>query len=338
MKVIVTGGTGFVGSHTVSELVRAGHDVKLLVRDTSRVRPAIEPLGVGEVESVIGDVTDKESVERALEDCDAVIHCASVYSLDPRAAASIRKTNVTGTDLVIGTAHEMGLDPIVHVSSIVALIGTKGAVLTPDSAPTTPSGPYNRSKADSERVARRYQDNGAPVVITCPESVWGPNDPHLGESCQIAKAILRRFWTTVPVGGVPISDVRDVAKLHAAVLEKGRGARRYIAPAQNASIKSLVNTVSQVTGRWLPCVPVPGWTLRWPMRAVDAVRLISPIRMPVNFQAVYIGALNHKSDDSLTRREFGLAPNPIDQTLADTIRWMYEGNHLSRKLAGLLAA
>jgi hypothetical protein len=74
------------------------------------------------------------------------------------------------------------------------------------------------------------------------------------------------------------------------------------------------------------------------MRAVDAVRLISPIRMPVNFQAVYIGALNHKSDDSLTRREFGLAPNPIDQTLADTIRWMYEGNHLSRKLAGLLAA
>ena len=83
MKVMVTGGTGFVGSHTVAEVVRAGHDVKLLVRDPSRIRPALEPLGVGEVESVMGDVTDKDSVEQALEDCDAVIHCASVYSLDP---------------------------------------------------------------------------------------------------------------------------------------------------------------------------------------------------------------------------------------------------------------
>ena len=135
MKVMVTGGTGFVGSHTVAELVRAGHDVKLLVRDPSRVRKALEPLGVGEVESVIGDVTDKESVERALDDCDAVIHCASVYSLDPRAADVIKKTNVAGTDLVIGAAHKRGLDPIVHVSSIVALIGAKGAVLTPNSSP-----------------------------------------------------------------------------------------------------------------------------------------------------------------------------------------------------------
>lgn len=140
MKVLVIGGTGFVGSHTVAEVVRAGHDVKLLVRDPSRIRPALEPLGVGEVESVMGDVTDKDSVERALSDCDAVIHCASVYSLDPRAADSITNTNVTGTDLVIGTAHKNGLDPIVHVSSFVALIGNQGAVLTPDSVPTTPSG------------------------------------------------------------------------------------------------------------------------------------------------------------------------------------------------------
>ena len=337
MKVMVTGGTGFVGSHTVAELVRAEHDVKLLVRDPSRVRPALDPLRVGEVESVMGDVTDKESVERALEGCDAVVHCASVYSLDPRAADSIKKTNVTGTDLVIGTAHKKGLDPIVHVSSFVALIGTKGAVLTPDSAPTTPSGTYYRSKADSDRVARGYQENGAPVVITYPGSVWGPHDPHLGESCQIAKAILQRLWTTAPVGGVPISDVRDVAKLHAAVLEKGRGPRRYMSPSQHVSIKNLVRTVSQVTGRWLPCVTLPGWTLRWPMRVVDGVQLISPIRMPFNFQAVYVGALNHKADDSLTRREFGIEPSPIEESMADTIRWMHANNHLSKRLAGRLA-
>ncbi len=216
-------------------------------------------------------------------------------------------------------------------------MGTKGAILTADSVPTAPPGAYYISKADSDRVARGYQENGAPVVITYPGSVWGPNDPHLGESCQNAKAILQYFWTTVPIGGVPISDVRNVAKLHAAVLEKGRGPRRYFAPSQNVSTKSLVRTLSQVTGRWLPCMALPGWTLMWPMRAVDSVQLISPIRMPWNFQAVYVGALNHKADDSLTRGEFGIETIPIDQSVADTIRWMYEGNHLSKKLAGHLA-
>ncbi len=213
--------------------------------------------------------------------------------------------------MVIGTAVKNGLDPIVHVSSFAALMGTKGAVLTPDSVPTTPPGAYYRSKADSDRVARGYQENGAPVVIAYPGSVWGPNDPHLGESCQNAKAILQYFWTTVPIGGVPISDVRNVAKLHASVLEKGRGPRRYFAPSQNASTKSLVRTLSQVTGRWLPCMALPGWTLKWPMRVVDRVQLISPIRMPFNFQAVYVGALNHKTDDSLTRGEFGIEPTQL---------------------------
>ena len=82
---------------------------------------------------------------------------------------------------------------------------------------------------------------------------------------------------------------------------------------------------------------LPGWTLRWPMLVVDRVQLMSPIRMPFSFQAVYVGALNHKADDSLTRGEFGIEPIPIDQSLADTIRWMYEGNHVSRRLAGDLA-
>ncbi len=73
------------------------------------------------------------------------------------------------------------------------------------------------------------------------------------------------------------------------------------------------------------------------MRVVDIVQLISPIRMPFNFQAVYVGALNHKADDSLTRGEFGVEPIPINQSLADTIRWMHANNHLSKRLAGRLA-
>jgi dihydroflavonol-4-reductase len=76
----------------------------------------------------------------------------------------------------------MGLDPVVYVSSYVALLPPEGAVLTPDSPVKQPRGNYCRSKAESERVARGYQDQGAPVVIVYPGGVIGPDDPYLGDS------------------------------------------------------------------------------------------------------------------------------------------------------------
>lgn len=336
MKVLVTGGTGFVGSHTVAELVRNGHRVRLLVRNLERVRAALAPLGVNDFETVSGDVTDQRSVEQAARGFDATIHCGSVYSLDPRAADRINKTNVLGTDIVLGTAHKLSHDPIVHVSSFVALIGMKGAVLSQDSIPGNPPGAYFSSKADSDRVAREYQNKGAPVVITYPGSVWGPNDPHLGESCQMLGSILRRYWMLIPKGTIGITDVRDLSRMHAAIIEKGRGPRRYIAPATNISIGKAMATVASLTGRKLPALSVPVWMLHRPMQALDWLQHIIPFRLPINFQAVYCTGLSHKLDDSTTRREFGIEPRLLDETFADTIRWMVQAGHLSPGLAGRL--
>jgi hypothetical protein len=89
MFVLVTGGTGYVGSNTIAALVAAGHRVRVLARSEQRVAAALAPLGVDGVESVIGDVTDPDAVERALEDCEAVIHAASVFSMDPRTSCSL---------------------------------------------------------------------------------------------------------------------------------------------------------------------------------------------------------------------------------------------------------
>jgi dihydroflavonol-4-reductase len=94
-----------------------------------------------------------------------VLHAAAVYSLDPRAASRVRETNLRAAETVLGAAVRTGLDPVVHVSSYVALLPPepRGAVLTPDSPVTRPGGGYGRSKAESEQVARRHQDQGAPV-------------------------------------------------------------------------------------------------------------------------------------------------------------------------------
>lgn len=336
MKVMVTGGTGFVGSHTVAELVRNGHQVKLLVRNVQKVSAALEPLGVGETEIIVGDVTDRRTVEQTAEGCDATIHCGSVYTLDPRAAEKINKTNVQGTDIVIDTALKLGHDPVVHVSSVVALIGVKRDILSPVTIPGTPPGVYCRSKADSDRVARKYQDNREPVVITYPGTVWGPHDPHLGESCQMANSILHRYWSVTPKGIAWITDVRDLARLHVAVMEKGRGPRRYIAPVTNVSISEAMAIVTSATGRKLPNVSLPAWTLLWMVQVLDWLQNIIPSRLPFNYQAVYSTGLAAQMDDSATRKEFGIEPRSLDATFTDTIRWMVQNGHLSHRLAGRL--
>ncbi len=337
MKVMVTGGTGFVGSHTVAELMENGHEVRLLVRSKERIGPALGPLGVQDVDAVMGDILDRDSVKLAAEGCDATIHCGSVYSLDSRVAETIRRTNVAGTETVLDVAHTLGHDPIIHVSSFVALMGTKGAVLTPDSAPTKPPGAYFRSKADSDLVARRFQENGAPVVIIYPGSVWGPHDPHLGESCQIAHNILKGLWRIGPKGQLPISDVRDIARLHVALMAKGLGPRRYMAPSRAVSPREIITTISAATERKLNTYPLPGWALLGPTRALDSLQRLLPFRLPYNFQAVYCVDLGHRSDDSTTRSDFGIEPRPLSETITDTVRWLAQQGHVAPRLIGSLS-
>ena len=225
MRVLVTGGTGYVGSHTVAALVERGHQVRLLVRARQRVAPALAPLGLeaGDLDTIVGDVTDPAAVDQAVRGCGAVVHAGSVYSLDSRDAGRIRQVNVRGTDLVLGASHRARLDPIVYVSSTAALLQPNGQTLTPDNPVGRPPGPYLGAKADAERVARRYQEAGAPVVTTYPGGCLGPHDPHLGAGLRQARNILKGRYPISPSGGISIVDVRDVAKVHAAVLAPGRG-------------------------------------------------------------------------------------------------------------------
>src|SRR5829696_5801645 len=108
MKVLVTGGTGFVGSHTVKAIVDAGHDLRLLVRSPDRLASALEPLGVRDVDHVVGDATDAESVRRAMDGCDAVVHAAAVFSYDAREAREMRRVNARATEVVLGAARDAG--------------------------------------------------------------------------------------------------------------------------------------------------------------------------------------------------------------------------------------
>ena len=175
MKVLVTGGTGFVGAHAVAALLDAGHEVRLLARRPERVATTLGALGVDleKLDVVEGDMVDSDAVERAVKGMDAVIHAAAVVAaLDRKHAEQALETNVTGTRTVLDAAIAEGCDPVVHVSSIAAVFTPKVELLTSELPPVVDAAnPYTRSKALADELARERQAAGAPIVIVYPGGV-----------------------------------------------------------------------------------------------------------------------------------------------------------------------
>jgi dihydroflavonol-4-reductase len=338
LLVLVTGGTGYVGSHSVAALAGAGHRIRVLARSPEKVSAALGPLGINGVETAIGDVTEPASVERALQGCDAVLHAASVFSLDARRADEMNAVNVRGTEIVLGTAHRLGLDPIVHVSSEVALLPpADGEVLTPDSPVKRPPGAYCRSKADSELVARKFQGLGAPVVSVLPAGMWGPHDPHLGEGVTLAANVLRNRYPVVMAGGMHIADVRDAAAVLAAVMQPGRGSRSYMVTGHYVTMPDIIGTLSDLTGRRIRFVTFPAGFLAAFGRAADLGQRRLRTRLPWSAESIWIVNCDARCDDSKTREELQLEPRPLRETFVDTIHWLVEVGHLTPRQAGRLA-
>jgi nucleoside-diphosphate-sugar epimerase len=338
LLVLVTGGTGYVGSHSIAALAGAGHRIRVLARSAEKIPAALGPLGVSGVEAPIGDVTDPAAVERALEGCDAVVHAASVFSLDARKADEMNSVNVRGTDTVLGAAYRLGLDPIVHVSSEVALLPPVGGeVLTPDSPVKRPPGPYCRSKADSELVARKFQALGAPVVSVLPAGVWGPHDPHLGEGVTLAANVLRNRYPIIMPGGMHIVDVRDVAAVLAAVMQPGRGPRSYLVAGHYLTMPGIIGMLGELSGRRIRFVTLPAWFLAGFGRLADVVQRRVRTRLPWSAENIWIVNCDARCDDSKTRDELQLEPRPLQETFADTVHWLAEAGHLTPRQAGRLA-
>src|SRR5262249_7479799 len=278
---------GFVGSHIVAATVRAGHDVRLLVRRPERVGPALGPLGIQEVDTVTGDVLDPASVQAAVEGCHAIVNAAAVYSLDPGEAKQVLAMNPRATEIVLEAAARANLDPIIHVSSYVALLPSD-VVLGADS-PVGEKGPaYPKSKAESELIARRHQDAGAPVVTTYPGAVGAPDAPFSGASAFTIAMLLRIRFPFALAGGGPVAAVRYVADAQAAMLTRGGGARRYLLGGHYKSWSELFASIRRLTGRRLPALPTPGFLGRASGRAMDGLQRRTRARLPFGYQGAWI--------------------------------------------------
>lgn len=338
MKVLVTGGTGFVGAHSVVSLLAAGHEVKLLARSPARIAETLGTLGVASVECATGDICDADAVAQAVEGCDAVLHCAAVVALARSRADEVLQTNARGAELVIGTAVDRGLDPIVHVSSTSALFDPDAACLHSDLPPAKAQSAYGRSKAAAEEFARRMQSAGAPVTITYPGGVAGPpSGQAFGELGDAIEFHFKLGTILAPRAAWSLIDVRDVGAIHAALMKPGMGPRRYMCGGHFMTMAEVAAIYRELTGRRFRTVSVPGSALRGMGRLMDVVTRVLNVDSVFTAEGMTFFTRWVRTDDRRIADDLSITLRDPKQTLADAVRGLYAAGKLSAAQVGKLA-
>jgi len=327
MKVLITGGTGFVGSHVCRQLVAAGHEVRLLVRSVEKARTLFQGSLPAEPGLVQGDITDAESTKRAVEGCDALVHAAAGTPMQIESVESLFSVNVGGVKNVVGSALEAGIHRIVCLSSITAIFNEDAEKVTPDAPPNSSKMPYGQSKVEAELYLRDLQRQGAPIAILYPGGIVGPDDPGLSDSCKATKHRIENGFRIFGDGGMQYIDVRDLAALVCSLLTQG-GEGRFLAPGVYSTWTEQADMLEAVSGCQLNRIPAKGWKLRLIGRLMDVARKFRPIDAPISAETMRYATLwpNIPNTGEFERR--GISLRDPRETFDDTLRWMVKAGHL----------
>ena len=339
MRVMVTGATGFTGSHTARALLAAGHEVRALVRSPAKLQAIFGADSPVCETAVTGDVTSRDAVGRALEGCDAVVHTAALVDLRKSMAETVLDTNCRGVENVVGGAAERGLRSIVYVSSMAALFDPEtndGRPLSVETPLAPASSAYGKSKALSEAYVRSLQDEGAPIRISYPAGILGPDDPALSEGNHAITAWLGQQPIDTQ-GGLQVLDVRDLATLHVRLLELPSGPHRYAAAGEFVSWTDFGPLVAALTGVRPKPLKISGGFLRGLGLLGDFVKRAYDFDFPLTYEAMCFATLWPGVDAAATERDLGMSFRPARETLRDTLVWMGRNGHLPAKVLGRLA-
>lgn len=256
--VLVTGATGFLGHHVVSQLVERGDTVRALVRnpDTESAQRLPEA-----AKRVVGDVLDPATLSSAVAGCDAVLHCAGKVSRNPEDAVDLFEINVRGTENVLDAASEAGVRRVVVASTSGTIAVSEddehiGRESDPTPVELINRWPYYRSKLYAEKAALERNSDSLEVVIVNPSILLGPGDLH-ASSTEDVRRMLEQRTPVSPAGGVSFVDARDAASGMIAALERGAAGERYLLTACNCTTQTFLSRIARVADMEPPMFALP---------------------------------------------------------------------------------
>jgi nucleoside-diphosphate-sugar epimerase len=189
---------------------------------------------------------------------------------------------------------------------------------------------------ECEKFARDLQEQGAPLHITYPASVIGPDDPGLTEPHAGLVANLFGLGVGMPSGSQYV-DVRDVAMAHAAILNRDLKPGRYPLGGHYITWKQLYATLERLTGRNILTLPIPGMTMRILGRTLDVLKPWVDSQTPISHEAMVYATNWVKLDNKKTEKDLDISFRSFEDSLVETIRWLERENYITRVQAGLLS-
>jgi dihydroflavonol-4-reductase len=341
MTVLVTGATGFLGSHVRRLLADRGEHVRVLVRAASAGR-VTEVLPGSRAEVALGDLRDASSVERAMQDVDVVYHVAADYRLWARRPAEIYDSNVTGTRNLLEAARRGKVAKLVYTSTVGTIAVPRGEALPDENTRTSIDemiGHYKRSKWLAEQEVMRAAGEGLPVVIVNPTTPVGPGDAKPTPTGRIIVDFLNRRMPAFVDSGLNFVGVEDTAAGHLLAAERGRNGERYILGGENLTLKQVLGMLAQASGRSAPRVRLPHIVAVGAAYADAAISGILGREPRIPLDGVRMARHSMFVSDKKARTELGFAPGPVAGALDRAVGWYAANGYVAgSRAAGMAAA
>ena len=319
-KVLVTGGSGFIGQHLVSALVAQGRQVRIL-----DLRPPT--FALPEVQYVEGSVLDPGLVDESLRGIDQVYHLAGLPGMWMPRKSDFHAVNYSGTEIVIAASRKRGVARFLHCSTESILfrsspsddVGRRYNLLPAVNMP----GPYTRSKMLAEQLALQAAGSGFPLVIGTPTMPIGPHDHNLTPPTAMLRHFLGERIHLYLDFVVNLVDVRDVAAGLVLAMERGQIGHRYILGGESISLKSILRLVAAMSGSRNLYIPVHGALAERAAAMLEFIADHVTHRPPSGTaEGVRIALRATALSIEKARRELGYVPQPIEQALRATITYL----------------
>ena len=322
-KILITGGTGFLGTHIVRQLTDAGE--KNLRVMASSVPAWMTDAGV---EAVNGSVTDREIVAHAVNNVSAIFHLAGKVSRDNNDAAAMNKVHVEGTRILCEAAKEAGVLTMVLASSSGTIAVSEDEQIFDETFPqpvdVISQWAYYASKYYQERAAlENFDGDGRKLVIMNPTLLLGPDDERLS-STKVVLDFLGRKIPYCPSGGLSIVDTRDAATAFITALEKGGHQEKYLLGSANLTFTDFFGKLERLSGVAAPVLRLPKKLAVAGSSMIESVFKHWGKASPVATSEVEQAEHFWYFDSSKAEEQLGFTPRDPQETLNDTIKYLQE--------------